>query len=149
MVPGTSSGKWIRMNGRSQALEGYNLGQTNVIHLRAWLSAQRRLAQDRHLFVAASSWSQALASDTILGPGISLCTFSCPCSPSVAWRGSHHASSPWLMGHFVMTQPPQANSVPPADRSPRAATAQEARTLSSSAGTAKCVVWALVSGEPP
>lgn len=81
---------------------------------------------------------------TTLGPGIVLSTFSCPCSPGVAWHGSHYASSAWLMGHFGMTQPPQANSMPPADGSLNAGTGQKARTLSSNAKTAKC---ALVPGE--
>lgn len=86
-------------------------------------------------------------SDMTPGPGITLSTFSCPCSPSVAWHSSHCASSPWLMGHFGMTQPGQANYMPPADRSLNAGTAQEARTLSSKAETAKCVVRTLVPGE--
>ena len=50
---------------------------------------------------------------TTLGPGIVLSTFSCPCSRGVAWHGLHYASSAWLMGHSGMTQPPQANSMPP------------------------------------
>lgn len=81
---------------------------------------------------------------TTLGPGIVLSTFSCPCSPGVAWHGSHYASSAWLMGHFGMTQPPQANSMPPADGLLNAGTGQKARTLSSNTKTAKC---ALVPGE--
>lgn len=100
--------------------------------------------------MAAPGWLRALASDPILGPGITLSTFfSLPSFPQCGLaQFTHYASSPWLMGHFEMTQPPQANSVPPADRSLAAAgTAQEAWTLSSRAGTAKCVVWALVPGE--
>lgn len=113
-----------------KALEQCSLKQISVIRLRPHHPVQRGLAQGRCLFVAAPGWSRALASDRILGPGIILSAFSFPCSPSVAWHSSHYARSPWLMGHFEMTQPPQANSVPAAGRSLNAAgTAWEAWTL--------------------
>lgn len=107
-----------------------SLEQISVSHLRPHRPAQGSLAQGRCLFVAAPGWSRALASDRIPGPGITLSAFSIPCSPSVAWHSSRYVRSPWLMGHFEMTQPPQANSMPAADRSLNAAgTAWEAWTL--------------------
>lgn len=100
--------------------------------------------------VAAPGWLWALASDRfwVLGLHSALFYF-LPLFPQCGLaQFTRYTSSPWLMGHFEMTQPPQANSVPPADRSLAAAgTAQEAWTLSSCAGTAKCVVWALLPGE--
>lgn len=106
---------------RMKALGWCSLRHVSGTHLQPRPLAQRSLAQGRCLFVAAPGWSRALASDPTLGPGITLSAFSCPCSPSVAWPSSQDASSPWLMGHFEMTQLPQANPMPPADRSLTAA----------------------------
>lgn len=148
-VSGTSSGKWIRTNAvRRRWTDAASSKQVSSIPGPA-PPAQGSLAQGRCLWqpwVGCGHWHQIQF--WVLGLHSALFFF-LPLFPQCGLaQFTHYTSSPWLMGHFEMTQPPQANSVPPADRSLAAAgTAQEAWTLSSCAGTAKCVVWALLPGE--
>lgn len=132
---GSSAGKWVRIKCHLWAL-GHSLERIDVIHLVAHFCTEKPGKGQ-----VPVCGSLRLVMDTgvrTLSPGIVLSTFSCPCSPGVAWHGSHYTSSAWLMGHFGMTKPPQANSMPPADGSLNAGTGQKARTLSSNAKTAKC-----------